>query len=346
MIEVKKEGVRLRQALKRVDKERNILLLADGGIDYARCEIQYHDTVNVIKQYYEHESPLIKSFIRAKELGVPHVFVANIRNYNDIIKFAPQLAHHDFTYIVPIGLHLSSLFVDPRDPTKRKKTPYLTYMVEALMTHNRSVVLATDVHASLYEDIDVYLRETKNIERFTRNQDFEKHKLVFTLNNMKDEDYANLVLAAAMTSRTPSDIYPRPIDGETVFHIDELEIGQTSIVYFQDLYNRSLSIENLVNFERPSLPHKSVLTMAIVNKIHRMFNLNEFAGRFYRSNTEHLIRRVIAEEMDHLVGLEIESYRIQSIRFFPESTGVGRIEIEMHIKDIRTFETCVVLLEV
>ena len=344
MINVEKQPAQIHRIFKEIDKNRNMLLIAPGATDYAQNQIVYFDSEDIVKDRYG-DSVLTTAFVQAKENGAPHVFLANVQDAFDLIPLAGMLRQYDFAYIVPVGYHLSDYFIDPRKSSPIR-TPFIGFLIEAMQNHNRSMVIATDKHANLYEHVDAYLEEMKTISDSLSHRPINKERLVFVLNHLNEWPHANIVLAAALTRMEDEQLYPEPPDSSTVFNLDDLDIGMLPMVYFYRPHNAALTIENLVNFQKPGKAETSVLTVVLANKIHRDLKFDNIIGSQYTANTSHLVRRLLTEYLDSLAGILIESYTIQDIRFIREGAGVGRIEIEMLVKDIRTFEVCLVVLEV
>lgn len=344
MINVRQEGARLDQVWRSVDKNKNILLIAPGRTDYKINEIMYFDSYDMV-QYHYGESVLTEGFQTAQELGVPHIFVANVKSIVNLITMSGVLRQYDFTYIVPVGLKMSDSF-QHLHRTGGPPTLYAHFILEVMQAYNRSMIIMTDEHASLYEDIDHFLNRMRQIESAAHSTRVDTGKLVFVLNHLADYPYANLVTAAAMVGRADGSEYPVLPAGRVLFSLDHHDIGRRSMVFFQENHNRAPTIENLVTLLPGQKPEKSLTTMAAIHQIHRSFNLDALAGRRFITNTANMIRRLMEEYLNSVTGTLIASYEIRDIRLVKENAGVGRVEIELLVKDIRTFEVCVVVLEV
>lgn len=336
MINVKQQPSSIGSILSQIDRQKNIVIIGKAATSYASEKVMYFESEDIVRQHYG-ESQLTDAFVLAKKMGVPHIFLVNAKDEYSIVAVSDVLRQHDFAYIVPL--------FNIRDGRQGGKFLF-EYLIENMWRYNRSIVIMTDIHASLYEDIDHYLNDMFEIESSVFSRSFIRERLVFVLNHLEDVPYSNLIVASSIVSREYGQIYPEVDEVNTIYNIDYLDILGRSLVFFEKSVDGVTTIENLVNFEKKSKPEKSVLTLDTLNRVYRSFDFGQYYGRQYNPNVLYIIRKLITEKMDDFLGIYIADYSIKDIQFIKERLARGRIEISMEIKDLYTFEVCEVVLEV
>lgn len=310
---------------KITDKNKSVLIIGDATSDYALNQIKYYDSAKKVKADYK-GGRLVDSFEVAKEFGAEHVFLLNIKEKIDYVEIIDILKQYDFAYIAPVNLYISDYFHDLNRGSKR--VYYTQDYLERASAFNSSTLILTDKHASLYEDIDVYLDTTKeqcDAIMGRVNTGARGNNLIFVANNLKDYLYSNVVLASILAA-TDFGTYPAIKECDVVFDIDDFDVGESPIVYFKHNHQTKTTIENLVNFEKFEPIFKSVYVDRILKYISRTYNLSKFHGKLYTPHQKVLIEKEIETYFDSLVGWIIRHYEIESVVFYEENIGVGRVE--------------------
>ena len=311
--------------VKITDRNKSVLIIGDAKSDYALNTIKYYDSAKKVRNGYK-GGRLVDAFDVAKEFGAEHVFLLNIKEKVDYIELMEILRQYDFAYIAPVSLYISDYFHDLNRDSKR--VYYVQDYLERASAFNDSTLILTDKHASLYEDIDVYLNITKEQCRSIMgrvNTGVKGNNLIFVANNLRDYMYSNVVLASVLAA---SDIgeYPTIKELDVVFDIDDFDVGEAPIVYFKNNYQTKTTIENLVNFEKYVPILKSVFVDRILKYITRTYDLSKYNGKLYTPHQKVLIEKEIEAYFESLEGWIIRKYEIESVVFYKENTGVGRVE--------------------
>ena len=185
---------------KNIDPHKNILIMGAGSTNYKLNEIVYFSTSASIENLYG-TSELADAYAIAKQFGIKDIFVVNIQVKLDYISILDVLAHHDFSYIIPLGFKLSDEFYDP---IQQKIRTFTELYVSTLGITNNSTIIVTDEHASLYQDIDSYINDmSSKISDFKnkyKNALVYGNNLIFIGNNLVNYNKSNLVLGCALCS--------------------------------------------------------------------------------------------------------------------------------------------------
>lgn len=311
--------------VKITDKNKSVLIIGDADSDFALNTIKYYDSAKKVKAEYK-GGRLVDAFDTAKEFGAEHVFLLNIKEKVDYVELMEILRQYDFAYIAPVNLYISDYFHDLNRNSKR--VYYAQDYMERVSAFNDSTLIMTDKHAGLYEDIDAYLNVTKEqcssiMSRI--NTGIKGNNLIFVANNLTDYMYSNVVLASIL-SASDTGVYPAIKELSVVFDIDDFDVGEFPIVYFKNNYQTKTTIENLVNFEKYVPILKSVFVDRILKYISRTYDLSRYNGKLYTPHQKVLIEKEIETYFDSLSGWIVRKYEIESVVFYKENTGVGRVE--------------------
>lgn len=136
------------------------------------------------------------------------IFLMNIEDKYDYLLIAPLLSEYDFSYIIPLDIFLSDYFFDSLNDGKR--TYYLKQVIKQTAGKNHTIFLVTDKHASLYQNMDLFLDEMhQNETKFRGSSDFSlvKENLIFVANNLQEVPWGNVWLAR-MILNTEANEYP------------------------------------------------------------------------------------------------------------------------------------------
>ncbi|MED4888978.1 hypothetical protein [Lysinibacillus fusiformis] len=316
--------------IKIADKNKSVLIIGDADSDYALNTIKYYDSTKKARGDYK-GGKLIDAFDAAKEFQAEFVFLLNLKEKVDYIDLIDILKQYDFAYITPVNLYISDYFYDLNRGNKR--VYYAQDYLERASVFNDSTLILTDKHASLYEDIDVYLDEMKNqcgpITGVV-NTGSKGNNLIYVANNLKDYPYSNVVLASILTT-TDLGEYPSIKELDVVFDMDDFDVGEFPIVYFKNNFQTKTTIENLINFEKFNPIFKSVFVDRILKYISRTYDLSKYTGKLYTPHQKILIEKEIETYFESLTNWIIRKFEIETVVFYKEDVGVGRVESTVSI---------------
>lgn len=343
MIDILKGG-NLSEILKTINKHKSILIIGPGEKNYQVNKIVYLDSPEVVNSLYG-ESELSEAFSVAKKAGAPYVFIMNVKRKEDYIEIADILKHYDFSYIVPVGTYLSDSFNDGANGGR--KTSYVQYLLNRLSGHNFSTILATDNHASLYEDLDSFIEDMKDKLTDFKNSlpaSTDKRNISFIANNLKKTKYANALLAGLLC-HVGIGKYPSHNYGEAIFDIDSFDIGEHEIGFFKNRTYGITTVENLLNLIDVVSPEKILTIDTIVKYIKRELDLSGFSGQPLNAYQQLRVERALEHFFESLKGDIIHSYEILFVRIVREGPGFGSIEAEIAILPANSLERFSVRLE-
>lgn len=329
---------------KNIDPHKNILFLGAGATDYKLNQIAYFSTSSSIEPMYG-SCDLSDAYTVAKKFGIKDVFIVNIKSKLDYISIIDILAHHDFSYIVPLGFNFSDEFFDPIEMRTRTFTEYY---VTTLGKTSNSTIIVTDEHASLYEDLDSYLgdMETKIASFKSKYHDAVVYgnNLVFIGNNLQNYKKASLALGCALCA-TKIGEYPLFTFGPAIFDIDATDVWQPEFAYFKNNINCPTSVENLNNFREAFDADKIVTVDMVIKYIERELDFSYYKGRFFteyiRLEIYKMLSKFFSENSDKFKG-----YKIKSVDFVPDGAGSGSIINSISISPINSVEEFDVMVEV
>ena len=220
--------------------KKNILILGAAKSDKEKCNIINPVTINNALLLYG-KSELYNSYKNAFEITSDYnIYLCNCYTTSDYLAIAQQLIQYEFDYIVPIGIYLTDMFYNPISKNNEYYTNFfLNNLYEA---SSLSVLIMTEKHASLYDDIDYYLNEMRyKQEKYINDSTTSKllsvygSNLISTFNMLENISYSNVVLAAVLSTRNSYE-YPKSINNLTVFDFDKNDIDDSNFVYFK--YNK------------------------------------------------------------------------------------------------------------
>lgn len=328
-----------------VNKHKNMLILAPGQTDYRVNEIMYYDSPTTVKSMYG-ESELYDAFSKAKEVGVPHVFIANVKSKEDYIEMIDVIKQYDFTYIVPLGITFSDAFYNP---LMERSMTYSELYAEHVGQNSSSVVLMTDQHADLYEDLDHFLGDMSvKIDRFktvARKALQEGRCLGLVANHLVNHRYANLILASVLCVAPLSD-YPTYDFGPALFDIDDFDIGTRELIFFKNNLLVPTSVENLKNFRIEMDAAKIINIDRVIRFIERELDFSNFKGKFFTDYVKLKIYNLLKEFFEQTLNVSLRSYSIKSIDFVRSSPSAGTIVNTFSIGPINSLEEFDIAMEV
>lgn len=306
------------------NKHKNLLILGKAATNNYRKTIVYADNYNKVYNAYG-DSDLTKAYKIAKDLGAPYVFLCNCRQNYDYLDLADTLRDTDFTYIVPVSIHISDEFDEPKT---ERKISYIEYLLEKMGKYNESVFVVTDKRADLYETMDDFIKESNEIANdFKRKIKYpaNSENIIYVVNNLIDYDMANLIAGISLCTTEPYE-YPTLDFGDAYFLLDQYEnIGNWA--YFQNHKVRDTTLENLLNFKN-ICPEKIVFISRIIKMIKRELDFSDFIGKQYSEYQRLNIQEKLQEYLDSIMNTLIYKYNIVHVKAYKASTEKLSIIIE------------------
>ena len=328
-----------------VNKNKTLLIIGKATKNWAPKEIVLAYDEEEVKKNYK-GGDLVDAYLRAKEMGVTDIFLMNIQKDSDYFDILDTLKDNDFAYVVFSSLYLSDTFHDVVDSHKRIHSFY-AYFLGYISKSNNTTFVVTDKHASLYEDIDTYLddmREIKNTFLSRCSGRAQLNNIIFVMNNLKGNKYANIDLAASLVISDLNE-YPSYGFNDVVFHIDPWD-NPEDIAYFRDNVTRETTIENLVNLSQDITPEKVVFIDRIIKALKREMDFSEFKGRFYSEYQKLLLNQKLETYLSSLLGYTLRDYNIDSIEVFKDGPATVQLVARLSLYPINCLEVCSLNLEI
>ena len=289
---------------------------------------------------------LTDAFNIALDIGALGIYVMNIEKPHDYISASNLISSMNFTYIVPIDVKLSDFYYDPTGNSK--KVFYIQYLMEALYSAAcTSTVIATDNHASLYEDIDAFIDAMNVVRQKFKDAQTNKSQyrnIVFVLNNLNNRTWSNVDLAAMINS-TAINLYPvyetTPENIGVIFDIDTHDVT-TDMCYFKRHIDNSITIENFLNLDTEA---SSPIKFEPVNRIQKYIftgdmGMENYIGKIYTAASQELVLDSLIDYMDQYLGYLLIKYDINDIatKYSNNHPGCVSIMIKMAIQPIGCVE--------
>ena len=309
-----------------VDKHANLLLVGKGATNYSLKNVSYETDYDEVLEKYG-ESDLSRAFKIAQDMGAEYIFLMNLKNSYDYFDVKEVIRQEDFTYIVPVSIYMSDTFTDfSKDGAKISLVAYLLSLISE--DNSESVIMATDKHASLYEDLDSFIDDMDAAERlFTAScgAGMNMENICFVANNLLKTDMANVLAAAALCVADVPE-YPAFAFGKAIFDIDTFDTSG-NWAYFRNHSDGSSSIENMVNFlERQ--PEKIISISRIVKMIKRELDFSEFCGKNYSEYQRMRFERKLDAYLAQLTGYVIYKYQILSVKAYKNIHHKGTVTMK------------------
>lgn len=324
-----------------INKHKNMLIIGKAANNFALKEVALaSDYDKVLEQYGD--SDLTKAYKTAADIGAPHIYLMNIQQDQDYFDVLETLKQNDFTYIVFCSLVLSDTFQKANDGGQIHY--FFSYYLGYMGLNHRSVIVVTDKHASLYEDIDSYIDDMNSIQEKFLNHCSGRANLqniIFVANNLEDYDRANVVLAASLCA---SEVYEYPTSssfGNAIFDIDSWD-NPGDMAYFKSHAARETTIENLLNFEQEYKPEKIVFVNRILKCLAREMDFTEFKGTLYSEYQKDLFEQKLENYLDSVKGTFIKDYAIESISVYKDDPGTVIMLARLAILPLNCLEVCTI----
>lgn len=331
---------------KSINTDDSILIIGKGSTDYGLNDIIKPSDLWEMNSLFG-DSELTNAYTDAIRSGASNVFVMNCYKTTDFIDVIDFIKNYNFAYIVPIGINISDTFYSA---IYKKQMYFGEYYLKGLNNCINSLIIFTDEHADLYENIDNFLNDMHvKIDEFKEQcfyvlKDYGRN-IAFCLNNLKNKSYANVVLAAKLSKAVIGN-YPDEVSYDAIFDIDEEDIYIDEIIYFKNNVHIDTTIENLKNF-RTNLDANKIITIDVVIKhIERTLNTSFVLGKLYSQHIKMTLYDYIDLFFRKLMGISINNYAINGITFVPTDNLAGYIEVNIDIYPLNSLEKINTILEV
>ena len=333
-----------------IDKsKRNILLIGKAETNNKNKVIMNPVSTGTAKQLYG-DSPLYKAYKEARQItNDTNIYTVNCQMFTDFIELIDSLIHYNFDFIVPVDTYLRDTFVNP---ISNKAESFFGYYLERLgMTENTTTLIMTDYASYKYEDIDTYLLDMNKMynDIYTNNIEILNkygNNLIFVLNNLKDNEYCHVILAATL-SVCKFNEYPKDINIQTYYDIDYIDVKNKSFCFYK--YHsaaNTTSVEQLHNMSLVDNVYKKILIDILVKHIVSKLDFSEFSGVLFNPYVKVQIDTKAKNIMKELSKYAFRDYKIKSISFVKTDIGVGRIIIDVAIIPFSVLETINIFMEV
>ena len=325
-----------------IDLENSILILGAADTNYKENIITKFNSLLEVEDCYGDNSDLTLAYKEAISLKAENVYLCNCFKVTDYITIINTLIDIDFEYIVPL-FSFSDSFT-----TSDNNHMYLSEFYSNMLSDNISQLIITEKHASLYENIDSYIKTMNLIANNFKNHCFNKlyngENLSFVLNNLQNYKFANVVLASIL-SLTNLKYYPMVNVGDVVFDLNENDFYGNEIAFFSYNNLTNTTIENFKNFKYKAAPEKYVLIHLIKQKVLRSLNLDEYKGKLFTPYLQIALSNSINSIMQKHVGNIIESYQLGDIDYIKEKDNTVTIYLNINIKPYNSIEEINIRLE-
>ena len=325
-----------------IDLENSILILGAADTNYKENIITKFNSLLEVEDCYGDNSDLTLAYKEAISLKAENIYLCNCFKVTDYITIINTLIDIDFEYIVPL-FSFSDSFT-----TSDNNHMYLSEFYSNMLSDNISQLIITEKHASLYENIDSYIKTMNLIANNFKSHCFNKlyngENLSFVLNNLQNYKFANVVLASIL-SLTNLKYYPMVNVGDVVFDLNENDFYGNEIAFFSYNNLTNTTIENFKNFKYKAAPEKYVLIHLIKQKVLRSLNLDEYKGKLFTPYLQIALSNSINSIMQKHVGNIIESYQLGDIDYIKEKDNTVTIYLNINIKPYNSIEEINIRLE-
>ncbi len=323
-----------------------MLIIGSADTTYNVNQITRYTSKKVVNSLFGAESDLADAFNLAFDMGVKEIYLANALSktaYVDIMKSARQF---NLSYIVPLGVRFSDKAFNS---LLNKQQSFSEIFLRTISIAADSIIVMTDNHASLYENIDHYLddmlSEIRSFKEVSSAYLENGRQLWFVANQLQDVKYSNVLLTAMIcTSNIPE--YPTTGIPEAIFDIDSWDIGINELIYFKNNINDNNSIENFVNFHNENNAYKMAPIDLVIRKINEDLNFDHFSGKLFSQQVKLRMQAELQSYLESIRGKLIRDFTILSIDSYLESDYSYLIVINFSILPMNSLEYCNVIIEV
>lgn len=323
-------------ALNLVNSHNSLLIVGKGDSEYENTKIVYPKNLTEVEKMFGIDSPLTLAYKEAKMAGASEVYLCNCYKFTDYIDALDLIAQNDFACVAPL-FNFSLTFTNPLN----NKETYLSELYSDSLQESFTNLFFTDNHASLYEDIDHFLKDMRSKNYVFKDMAFNRlingDNMCFVLNNLQEYKYANVVLAAII-SKSSLRYYPQEDLGEVVFDITNNDIFDHELIYFTYDYLAKTTIENMQNYYATPAPEKMLLVSIIKNRINIALNYESFSGKLINAHTKIELENYTNEVLHGFVGELIENYELLGIKYERVEAGEINVNIYISIKPYNSIE--------
>ena len=316
-----------KSAFNTVQSHNSLLIVGKGDTEFENKKIVYPKTLLEVEEMFGIDSQLTLAYKEAKLVGADEVYLCNCYKFTDYIDILDLIAQNDFACVAPL-FDFSLTFINPLD----NKETYLSELYSNNLKESYTNLFFTDSHASLYEDVDHFLREMRNKNYKFKDATLDRlesgENMCFVLNNLKDYKYGNVVLASII-SKSNLRYYPQQDLGEVVFDINKNDVFDHEMIYFAYDYLAKTTIENMQNYHSEPAPEKMLLISIIKNRINIALNYDDFSGKLINAHTKIELENYTNETLQKFIGTLIEAFNLIAIKY--ERAGAGEININIYI---------------
>lgn len=284
----------------------SILIIGKGSSEYMSKEIKKIDTVEEAMLLYGEESQLVEAFKEAFEAGAKNIYLCNAYKYSDHLLIINSLINKEFSYIAPL-FDFSDKFT-----SNDGKEFYLCEMYSS-MIDNVGAIILTSSHARYYEDVQQFA-DDMNVKvsdfKIARSENLvNSENLCFVVNNLKNNKYANVILASIL-SLSDFKTYPKADIDNVYFDLNFNDFFGNECIFFTHNPLTGLNVNNLVNFLTKDDPKKFIPNNIISNIISKMLSMNEFEGSLFNAHKKIMIENKISNVISDISGTLVENAKL------------------------------------
>lgn len=330
-----------------INQVDSMLILGKANNEYKLNEFVYPESYSEMCKMFGDDSELTVAYRDAINNGAKTVFVMNCYKTSDYIESISYVSQYNFAYVVPVGIHASDKFYLSETNSEMY---FAEYYLGEFRKHTNSMLIFTEKHASLYENIDNYLTDMQvKISVFKDKAkymlDLNGRNLAFCLNCLKESNYANVVLAASLC-KTNTGEYPNPINYKSTYDFNSNDFYVEDIIYFKNNIHINTSIENLKNFRTQQDAIKLISIDRVIKYMERTLDTSFVIGKLYSQYVQMTLYDYLDEYFRKLMNQCIKNYAIKKINFVRGENLTGHILIDIDIYPINSLEQVSVFLEV
>lgn len=341
------------QEIKDINNSKKILIIGSASSDNKAREILTPYNKEEALSLYG-QSELYEAYCLLFDLGVEAIYTSNCFAESDYIRIVDKLIHYDFDYLVPIGIYFSDKFYNPL--TDRNEY-YIGYILEQLSAVNSlTTIIATERHASLFEDFDHYTSSMANSEiDFLNEYALEKSSILenygnnlnFVYNNLQSIPYSNIVLGALYCTRDYANYFNSLKDMSVVFDINNIDMKGLKAMYFKfNYYNKDITVENAFNFKKTNDIYSNALIDDVIKRVIRTMDLSEYKGKVFNPYISIQIESDVTKKLNSLKNKLFKQYKINKIAFKKTDVAAGYIILDYTIIPYGTLENVNIIMGV
>lgn len=268
---------------------------------------------------YGEDSYFVKAALIMRAGGIEKYNILNVDSWEDLRECKDILIDYGFDYVVPLEMMIDEKYFDE---LYGKELCY-GQLLTLLLNNTISTTIFTGKHASLYEDMDAFLKdENARLNRcMYRFSNLVKENIVYVANNLGNAAYAN-VATAVMLANTDYDKYPvvPTMYGQAIFDIYYSDV-ESKLVYFRNNYLTGTTVENLVNFSTNKTSGLVPVYKIIKYFFYHKPNHEQFIGKAFTEYRKMRIQEELIIFLESLKNWIIYDYAIDGITAVSSETG-------------------------